>query len=132
MTTKPQPQGAQSHPNPTDRPTMSDICQLIADAAQMEGTVTNGSGFMMDEDTAKTTLDAIADIADLIPNISVNELAALMDATHAYTKATHGTPQAYKAERAHEALTGLISLHTAIISRIPQLSALNIAISRIG
>lgn len=124
-------EGAKKPHNPTNRPTMADLCYLIADAVQREGTVTNGNCFMMDEPTAHTTLDAIADLATLAPCISINELSALMDSVHYYTKATFGTPQAYKAERAHEALTGLISLYTATVNRMPQLSALNTAMSQI-
>lgn len=113
--------------NPTNRPTMGDYCRHIADAAQRHGTITNSNGFMMDEDTAEITLNAIADLAGFIPCISVNDLAALMDVTHEYTsRAT--TPNAqHTANKAHEALTGLISLYAAVNKIRPELEAMETA-----
>lgn len=99
-----------NRPNPVAAPTMADFTVFLADAMQQWGTVTTKGGYMLCDETAIAVLEALGNFADFM-RISANSLADLMDVVNEYAVTACTMERQGKANRAHDALTRLISLY---------------------
>lgn len=116
-------------PNPVNAPTVEDFAVFLADAAQQWGTVTTKGGYMLYDETAIAVLEALGNFADFM-RISNNSLADLMDVVNEYAVTACTMERQGKANRAHDALTRLISLYMDATDAQQALYALGNAVGR--
>lgn len=117
-----------TNPNSTAAPTMADFNRYLVEAVQQWGTVTV-EGEMDHDETLTATIVSVADLGDYMP-ISASRIADLMDVMHDYTASARTNERQAKADRAHDALTCLISIYMNVTERRQELCSLASAAAR--
>lgn len=106
-----------------DRPTLEDFGVMLADAAQRQYTTNAKDGALLNEKTCNSLLSDLGGFADDLAasHLADADLCALMDVVNEYAVKACEIRRQEKANRAHNALTEIITVWGLIKDHRPEL-----------